>query len=352
MDDNLQPAAPEKSTHLIGTTLPLEVQHIAGHLACGRYVRTINYHNTPQREIALYQRQVTWLSKHYRAFTLDDADRFFDGSSSDEGKPPILVGLFDGYRNNAEVFAPILETYGLSGWFLLVADFIDTSVKRQEELIDQYRLQWLPGEFADGRYAMTWDQAKALARRHVIVNHSATHFIPTNDTPEDTLAYEIDRSQEKIIAGCGVAPRVFCWLYGSGYEQNPSVGQRLADRGFDYLLGSRFEDISDGADTSPVEEPLTVACPADGLAAQLDLFHRTMDRQTIFDGIPALLPMYGRLGGPSRAATREDLALAGRFCALTTLLIRREGQTPQKAAWLALDVLAVTTIGKDFPFRD
>ena len=35
-------------------------------------------------------------------------------------KPGLIVSVFEGYRNGYDVFAPLLERHGLTGWFFVI----------------------------------------------------------------------------------------------------------------------------------------------------------------------------------------------------------------------------------------
>lgn len=158
------------------------IQKIFRILRGGGYQRTLHYHNTPGSHRELYEKQIAYIADHYQTWGLTELDRRFSCGESGYiskrygDKLSIVIVLFDGYRNNFDVMYPILEKYGQKAWFLLVADFLNCPIHNQQERLEQYKMQYLIGEYEDRRYAMNWNEALEASKNHVIVNHSSTHF--------------------------------------------------------------------------------------------------------------------------------------------------------------------------------
>lgn len=326
------------------------IPSIASRLAAGAYVRSLHYHNTPLPHRERYQRQLAWVAERYSAIRPADLAARFAGDRFLTPKPPLLVGLFDGYRNNAHVMAPLLGEQGLAGWFLLVADFLNTPPGEQRAMLEPYSMQWLEGEYPDGRYAMTWDQAAAIARDHTIVNHTSTHYQLGENTPPETLAYETQHAQELIAGHCGCSPQAFSWLGGAWYAQHPQAGEQLGRLGFRYLLGYFLEDITPDTAGDGIAVPEDCGPPPSPGELSADLlraFREHMARRTIFDAVPAILPLHRPLGTIRSGGGAADRQLAGEFL---TYANHFTGEMDEwQAACTALELLAFATIGDGFP---
>ena len=83
-------------------------------------------------------------------------------------RPGVVLNFFDGFRDNFEVAAPILDRLGLVGWFFVVSGWVATPPREQRSfaarhLIDlPYDEEDLP---PDGRLALSPDEVGALAQR-------------------------------------------------------------------------------------------------------------------------------------------------------------------------------------------
>lgn len=337
--------------------LPAEVLDIARRLRRGAYLRTVNYHNTAARHADVYDRQLAYVAQHYQPVGIARLDDYFAGRGWGGEKPPILLGFFDGYRNNYQTALPLLEKHGLHAWFLLVTDFIGAADDRQEAAVADYFMEWEPGGAVDGRYAMTWAEAARVAENHTVVNHSATHCKMTREGGVEALAHQVDDAQAAIEAHCKVSPRAFSWLYGGWYTWQPQVNDYLQRRGYDYLLGYRLERICGHPGTDaplaagPGEADFT---PRPGDTAQAAAWLRAhearMARHTLNDGVPAILPLFCWDVPLPQTTRAEDARLAAQYCAVANLLLDG-GAEAEGAVYRALEVLAGNTIGEGFPHR-
>ena len=111
---------------------------------------------------------------------------------------PIKLALTfdDGYDHHLTLVAPLLEKYGYSGAFNIVAENIGNLAGR-----------------------LSWDGVRELKRRgHAVYNHSCTHanlerLIEAGRTNE--AKREIEAASESIARELGEAPKVFCFPYNA-----------------------------------------------------------------------------------------------------------------------------------------
>lgn len=331
----------------------------------GGYQRTLHYHNTPGKYERLYEEQIKYIADHYHTLSADNLkNRFVDGVGHS-----IIIGLFDGYRNNYDVMCPIMKKYGQTAWYLLVADFLDTPVKEQEGRLERYRMQYLLGEYKDRRYAMNWDEARLASQNHTIVNHSSTHFFLKPDSGRKDLEYEIYHSHDLIAKNTGVIPKVFSWLGGGEYGTNSAATEMLQEKGYEYLIGYELENIApviDGLPKTAVEtktedEKKLPGCQKimpeftdEKLEEEINHHQSIMATIGIFSGVPAILPLYRAEApqvGKDNETKEEDLIFASHFYRLAFYLRERLKITEWDAAHRALDVMAVNMIGEGFPYH-
>src|SRR6266850_1822709 len=138
------------------------------------YVRVVNYHGTPPEHSALLEEQVRFYAKHFCPVTLSDLDRFFLDGAWTAPKPGLVISFDDGFRSNYDVAAPILDRYGFTGWFFVPVGFIDAPIEHQQNFARAHAIDFDQCS-SDGRLAMSWDEVRELATRHVVGSHTRTH---------------------------------------------------------------------------------------------------------------------------------------------------------------------------------
>lgn len=326
-------------------------------LRSGGYQRTLHYHNTPGMHRDLYEKQLEYVSEHFAAYGMKDMNRKKEREIQvqSSGKKSIVIGLFDGYRNNYDVMFPILKKYGLTAWYLLVADFVNTRPEEQEKMLEPYLMQYYLGEYADRRYAMNWDEVREVSKTQVIVNHSATHYFMKQDTDEQRLKYEIYHSHALIEKETGIRPKVFSWLGGAEYETNSLAAKMLRELKYQYLIGNEFEDITERSESNiriPEEPEFTELPDASQIEAEIRYHQEVIEQIGIFSAVPAILPFYNVDDPMGSGGNEEDQKLAAHFWQLAEYLKERLSFDEWHAAHRALDILAVNLIGKEFPYHE
>lgn len=203
-------------------------------------IQTLNFHNTPADKAASYEAQLAGYAEQFRSVNEDDLERSFSQRGWPYTKPGLIVAFFNGYRNNYDVAAPLLERYGFKGWFFVPSGFLEVEPALQRTFAGRSKIRVSPGEYPDGRIAMSWDEARDLERRgHVIASHTRTHqYACARDLSTEDLHREIALSQGDFRAQLGHEVRAFAWIYGSGYGVNPEADAYLKASGYRYLFGN------------------------------------------------------------------------------------------------------------------
>lgn len=215
-------------------------------------VRSLIYHSVPSTEAGGFERQVQYFARHFHSATFDDLAGLLRDGTWNHSKPGLLLTFDDGLRSHAEVAAPILEKYGFCGWFFVPMAFVDAASAAQREFAVKNRIvhfEDLPGE----RIAMTWDQARALAEKHVVGGHTATHVRLSADlTPQD-LQREIPDAKAYLEAKLGKPVDSMAWVGGEEWSYSRSAAEAIRDAGFNYSFMTNSAPITRRADPLQLE---------------------------------------------------------------------------------------------------
>lgn len=211
-------------------------------LSEGRYVRVVNFHATPRELSGGLEERLSRLARHFQPATHEDlVGLIFRGEWPHE-KPGVVLNFFDGFRDNYEVAAPVLDRLGLVGWFFLVSGWISTPPERQRAFADAHFID-LPydgaGFPADDRLVLSPAEVRDLADRgHVIASHTRTHSeAPPNLTPEE-LADQAAGSKRELEEISGAPIKALAWSEGVALGQNPPADAALRDAGYDLLIAN------------------------------------------------------------------------------------------------------------------
>lgn len=200
-------------------------------------LRVVNYHLTPASRAADYDREFAALAARYAPVRQDDLAEYLTSGRWPMGRDGVLPVFYNGYRNNFDVARPLLEKHGLVGWFMAVSGYSGCPVAAQAAFAATRRLTTLPGEYADGRSALSWDELRILDQRHVVGSHTRNHTRPGMDDPaavrDEIVGAQIDFSRE-----LGHPVRAFAWLFGGRYGENPVADAAVDQAGYGFLFSN------------------------------------------------------------------------------------------------------------------
>lgn len=199
-------------------------------LRAGRFLRVINYHDTPPGTEDELTRELAAYLDRYDPVTPSDLGVFLD-TGRWPGRPGFAAAFYDGYRNHATVAAPVCDRLGLRAWFLPPTGFLAAPSSEQAAYTDRYDF-WMPVAEPGGRLALTWSELAAIGQRHEIVAHTATH------APADQVAADPDGeliAPRRVIAEVtGRAPEAVVFRLGAPWDGSPLV----PDAGYRWLLSN------------------------------------------------------------------------------------------------------------------
>ena len=231
--------------------------------------------------VDVFRRQLEHLARHYRVVRLGD---IVDAAVAGGPMPSLSVALTfdDGYRNNVEVVAPMLESFGFPATFFVATGFMDgmnspwwdrlrltgartaqpsvewngavyplisqadriravtvietqcrgmKAVDREAALEKLASVSGIGGRGA-GPAMMTWNDVRLLLKRGFDVGpHTVTH-ISLGVEGADVVARELAESAGRLSSETGIVPQLCSYPYGGAGDVPAGVEASLRDLGF------------------------------------------------------------------------------------------------------------------------
>lgn len=161
-------------------------------------------------------------------------------------RPGVILNFFDGFRDNYEVAAPILDRHGMVGWFFLISGWSSSRPEDQRAFADRHMMN-LPYDESDfpedGRLALSPEEIEDLARRgHVIASHTRDHttaspaFDP--DLSPGALAREVAGSKLTLEYLARKPVRALAWREGTPLGTDGRADGALSDAGYELLFAN------------------------------------------------------------------------------------------------------------------
>lgn len=211
---------------------------IADLLATRPLLSALNFHNTPARRRDELDRQLAHVARHYTPVDEDDLDAWLATGKWHKPKPGMVLAFYEGYRNGHDVIRPLLEKHGLIGWFFVITGFIDAPVAKQLDYALAHGIEMETREYAgDGRYALSWDEIRALDETHVVASHARSHRPIAPMTATERRA-EVVGSQERLTGMLGHAVRTFVSWGGPAYGDDAAVDRLVDEAGYQFQFSN------------------------------------------------------------------------------------------------------------------
>ena len=181
------------------------------------------------------------------------------------GPNVVVITFDDGYADNHDVAAPILEHFGLPATFFVTAGLIETTRRFDHDAAAPHR-------FAN----LTWEQIRSLAARGFeIGSHGLSHRNLARCPREEAQA-EIVQSREILSEKLGTPPRSFAYPFGGPDDITAAILEDIGAAGFD-VVASAYGGVNTGrvdalnvlrVGVSDVFEPLAFRAQIEGVALQ------------------------------------------------------------------------------------
>ncbi|SDQ33114.1 polysaccharide deacetylase family protein [Quadrisphaera sp. DSM 44207] len=247
-DDAADDAADEPLVVLPGyaPSRPGALERVVDVVRGGRLVRVVNYHSTPRAQAEQVAADLADYAARYAPLRPGDVHRFLDTGSWGTHRPGLVVAFFDGYRNAVDVAAPACEAAGVPGWFFVPTAFLDVPEEDQRAFAATHDLDLVAEErHGRGRVAMTWDEAAALAERHVVLAHTASHTTAAGVRTPEEVRREVLEPLRRLEDVTGRRPEAFAWLGGTPFDPAEPGCAALRDAGVPLLVsGTGVERLS------------------------------------------------------------------------------------------------------------
>ncbi len=206
-------------------------------LAAQPLIRTVNFHNTPRARTAEYERQLGQYSRSFSAVSENDLDEYLKTGRWHKAKPGLIVAFYNGYRNNYDVGLPLLERYGFIGWFFVATGFVDTPPTEQLAFAAGHTLATVKDEYADGRYALSWNELRELDRKHVVASHTRNHAKLAEKDPK-ALNSEIVGPQHDFETHLRHRVRSFASLSGAPYGEQKDADTLIEAARYQFVFSN------------------------------------------------------------------------------------------------------------------
>ena len=207
-------------------------------IASGRFVRVVNYHNTPRSGREALRQELAAYAKQFHAVGLTELDHFFATGRWSSDTPGFLPVFYEGYRTSAEVAAAVCDELGLVAWFMVCTAFVDCPVAEQEAFARAHHIGLVAEDLLTpgARLALSWDEIADLSRRHVVTPHTASHHGITDVVTEEDFEREIVEPKRMMDAVTGQSAPAFAWLHGSQWGLSERHDRAVQAAGYRYLF--------------------------------------------------------------------------------------------------------------------
>ncbi len=246
---NLKSIAKRLAADLLGNSAVFSASHGLVKFLYSPFVRAVGYHDTPSRFADNLRRQMRWFARHFVNCGPADLDRFLAGHGWPHDKPGLICSFDDGLRSNYQVAAPILEEFGLTGWFMVPASVPDIHVEEQRAFSRHALIPFLD-ERPAGRVFMDWQEVYSLRDRgHVVAVHSLKHKRLGPYRTSDELMEEIKHSRDVFREKLGALPDTFAWVGGEAHSFSKEAFDLMCEAGYRRVFSTNCFPIT-GRETS------------------------------------------------------------------------------------------------------
>jgi len=183
------------------------------------HIRCLNYHDIPPERAAAFEDQLRFYAEHFEPIGREDLLALHEGRWKSD-KPGILLSFDDGLRSHVEVAAPLLEKFGMTGWFMVpVAAVRDApggcEVKHsvEQETLDYAGL-------------------RRLDQHHVIGCHTFSHRRLESSLTPDEVDFEIRGAKRRLEELLEHPVDVFAWVGGEEWTYSRAAAEAIRASGF------------------------------------------------------------------------------------------------------------------------
>lgn len=176
-------------------------------------IHILNGHRIEKSDDAdVFRKMLTELSKTVTFIRIEDAVRMIIERQC-PSKPLVAFTFDDGFMDNYDVFAPILEEFGTNALFFINPNYVEGNEEYIQNFDDNVVM-------TPDKRPMRWNQICELSKRgHIIGAHTMDHYMVNSDDKR-ILEYQINTCKEVIENNTGVPCDYFAFPYGKLTQAN------------------------------------------------------------------------------------------------------------------------------------
>jgi peptidoglycan/xylan/chitin deacetylase (PgdA/CDA1 family) len=202
-----------KLNHVCKSIIGYFEKFICGITYSNNELIVLNYHSTPKKFNANFEKQVLYLKDRFNIISPADLDRYYFDSSWKSDKPALIFSFDDGLKNNLNAVS-VLEKYNIKALFFLVPNFINSEKNNQKEFyitnirpVINKEIDSEPDDFT----ALSWPDLKLLiSKDHVVGAHTLSHNLIAQNSTLQNSTVEIVNCKSVIEKALGIKINSFC----------------------------------------------------------------------------------------------------------------------------------------------
>ncbi len=202
-------------------------------------IRVVNYHQTLPGNAETLERHLEWYAMHFCPAGPEDLRDVIRGGTWTRARPGIVLTFDDGLRSNFEVAAPLLERFGMRGWFFVTTSLTDCPDADQQAHAARHNLLGaiLERPSTTGRIAMSWDELRQLrARGHQVGSHTHSHARLGEDVDPGTVRSEVFDSKARLECMLAAPVSSFCWVGGELGSYSRHAADCIREAGYEFAF--------------------------------------------------------------------------------------------------------------------
>ena len=191
-------------------------------------VHILNGHRTEnESEPETFCQLLNALSSNVSFIRIEDAVKMIINQEHPD-KPLVAFTFDDGFMDGYNVFAPVLEEFGVNAMFFVNPNYVEGDDAYIRNFDDHVVL-------TQGKQPMRWKHLKDLSDRgHIVAAHTMDHYMINTDNTE-VLEYQIESCKDIIEKNIGKACDYFAFPYGR-LEQANQKSIDIACRHYKYVF--------------------------------------------------------------------------------------------------------------------
>ena len=192
-------------------------------------------HDPITLSVAAFEEFCANVGRHFQVISLTELlERIRAGADISRN---MVITFDDGYQDNEETAAPILERYGLPATFFIATNMIGTETLSEWDQRHKVQSRW-----------MNWDQVRELHQRGFEIGaHTLTHA-DLSSIPLEQARAEITESKRALERELGTEIRLFSYPFGGAEHVTDDVRSLVEQLGFDCCLSCHGGLVRPGDD--------------------------------------------------------------------------------------------------------